>query len=175
MLFTVLLSTLVACGGESHSDAEPAAAHTPAEAPKPATPPPAPPAAPPAPPASGPYTPDDLSKAAYDKAAAAGADATKANPKAGNAEAIAKGKAHYSAKCVACHGAEGRGDGVAGAALPQKPSNFHWKERWEATSVGVKHWVLKNGIQGSAMAPLGLSDDEAWELLAFIEAEFVGK
>ncbi|MFN7144328.1 MAG: c-type cytochrome, partial [Myxococcota bacterium] len=119
-------------------------------------------------------TPYELAKAAYDKARAAGADA-RTNPKKGDAAAIAAGKAQYEAKCVTCHGATGHGDGIAGQALPQKPSNFHWQERWDATSVGVKHWVLLNGIQGTAMAPLGLTEDQAWEVLAYIESEFVGK
>lgn len=169
VLFTVFL---VACGGEEKKEAAkpaPAPAPPPAAAPAPT---PAPAAAPPV--ASGPYTPNELASAAYEKAKAAGADA-KTNPKKGDAAAIAAGKAAFEAKCVACHGAQGYGDGVAGQALPQKPSNFHWKERWEATSDGVKHWILLNGVQGTAMAPLGLTEDQAWEVLAYIDSDFVGK
>lgn len=170
LLLTVFLA---ACGGEEKKEAAAPAPAPAAPAPV-AAPPPAPvaPAAPPV--ASGPYVPNDLAKAAYEKAKAAGADA-KTNAKKGDATAIAAGKATYEAKCVACHGATGYGDGVAGQALPQKPSNFHWKERWDYTSDGVKHWILLNGVQGSAMAPLGLSDDQAWEMLAYLESEFVGK
>ena len=124
-----------------------------------------------APAASAPYTPDEMAQAAYDKAKATGADA-KPNPKHGDATAIAAGKAQYDAKCVVCHGATGMGDGVASQALPQKPANFHWKERWDATPTGTKHWILLNGIQGSGMAPLGLTEDQAWEVLAYIDAEF---
>ncbi|MFZ5478751.1 MAG: c-type cytochrome, partial [Myxococcota bacterium] len=121
-----------------------------------------------------PYTPDDMAKAAYEKAKAAGADA-KTNAKSGDAAAIAAGKAHYETRCASCHGAAGKGDGVAGAALPQKPADFTDKDRWAFTSVGVKHWVTMNGIQGTAMAPLGLTDDQAWEVLAYIESEFAKK
>ncbi|MDP2308230.1 MAG: c-type cytochrome [Pseudomonadota bacterium] len=171
-MYRALLLTLclAACGGEEKK--------APAPAPAPVAPAPAPtPAPPPAAPAAGQtgaYTPDPLAQAAYEKAKAAGADA-KANPKKGDATAIAAGKALYEAKCVICHGATGLGDGVAGAALPQKPSNFHWKERWDATTDGAKHWILLNGIQGTGMAPLGLTEDQAWEVMAYLDAEFAGK
>lgn len=174
-MYRVLLLTvfLAACGGEEKK------AEVPAPAPAPAAPAPAAPAPAPAAPtatveASGPYTPDPLAQAAYEKAKAAGADA-KTNPKKGDAAAIAAGKAQYDAKCVTCHGATGHGDGIAGQALPQKPSNFHWKERWSATSDGVKHWILLNGIQGTGMAPLGLTEDQAWEVMAYLDAEFANK
>ncbi len=172
-MYRALIVTLflAACGGEEAAETKPATPTATPAAPPPAPPPAAPPAAPAA---SGPYTPDPLAQAAYEKAKAAGADA-KTNPKKGDAAAIAAGKAQYEAKCVACHGPTGHGDGVAGAALPQKPSNFHWKERWDATSEGVKHWVLLNGIQGTGMAPLGLTEDQAWEVMAYLDSEFAGK
>lgn len=168
-MYRALLLTmfLAACGGEEKK------APTPTPAPVAPAPTPAPTAAPTAAP-EGPYTPDPLSQAAYEKAKAAGADA-KTNAKKGDAAAIAAGKTLYDAKCVICHGATGNGDGVAGAALPQKPSNFHWKERWAFTSDGVKHWVLLNGIQGTGMAPLGLTEDQTWEVLSYIDSEFANK
>jgi mono/diheme cytochrome c family protein len=173
MLSISLIATFVACGG---GEAPKPVEAPKVEPPKPVEPPPAPapePAAA-APAASGPYTPDDLAKAAYEKAAAAGADKA-ANPKKGDAAAIDAGKAAYAQKCATCHGEKGMGDGIAGSALPQKPGNFTWKERWDATTVGTKHWVVQNGIQGTAMAPLGLTPDQAWEVLAFIESEFAPK
>jgi mono/diheme cytochrome c family protein len=170
----LLLTFLLACGGEEKKP-EPA---KPAEPPKAAAPAPPPPVAPtpaPAPAPTGPYTPDEFAKAAYDKAKAEGADKIDKNPKAGDAAAIAAGKSTFDGKCMSCHGATGAGDGIAGAALPQKPANFHHKERWEATNVGVKHWVVKHGVEKTAMAPLALTDDQAWEVLAYIEATFAGK
>jgi len=161
---------LVACGGDAKPVApvEVASAPAPVEA---APPPVAAPVAAPAP--SGPYTPDEFAAKAYAAAKAANSDGP--NPKSGDAAAIAAGKATFAGKCTICHGVSGAGDGVAGASLPQKPSNFHDKVRWDTTSAGVKFWILKNGIQGSAMAPLGLSDDEAWQVLAYLESDFVGK
>lgn len=165
-----LMSLMLACGGEEKKVETPAAVAPPVAAP-PVAPPPvaAPPAA-----AAGAYTPDSFAKAAYDAAIAAGADKVTANPKSGDATAIAAGKAQW-VKCLACHGDTGHGDGIAGAALPQKPGNFHDKARWDFTNAGIKHWVIQNGVKGTAMAPLGLTPDQSWEVLAFIEAEFVGK
>ena len=105
---------------------------------------------------------------------AAGADAKK-NPKSGDAAAIAAGKATWDGKCAVCHGATGMGDGLAGQGLPQKPANFHWKERWDTTSIGVKQWIIQNGVQGTGMAPLGLDENQSWEVLAYIESDFAPK
>jgi mono/diheme cytochrome c family protein len=173
MTVSLLLPLMIACsGGEEKKEAAPPAPTTPpAAAPAPTPPAPAPEAAAPAAPA-GPYAPDDMAKAAYEKAKAAGADA-KTNAKKGDAAAIAAGKGHYDMRCASCHGATGMGDGIAGQALPQKPANFHDKDRWAFTSDGVKHWVIMNGVQGTAMAPLGLTEDQAWEVLAYIQSEFV--
>lgn len=175
MIVTAFVLSLIACGGgdtKTEKKAEPPKPVAPAPAPV-AAPAPPPPAAP-APPASGPYTPDDLAKAAYEKAKAAGADA-KPNPKKGDAAAIAAGKTTYDTKCASCHGATGAGDGAAGAAFPQKPANFSWKERWDGTSVGTKQWVVMNGVQGTGMVALGLTEDQAWEVLAHIESTFAPK
>lgn len=167
MLLVASVVAFVACSGGEAPKSEP-----------PPTPPApkvvAPPPAPVAPAAEGPYTPDDLAKAAYEKAKAAGADSME-NPKVGVAESIAAGKAIYDTKCTTCHGATGKGDGIAGAALPQKPAQFHWKERWDTTSIGAKHWVILNGVQGTAMAPLGVDENQAWEVLAYIQNDFAPK
>lgn len=162
MLTTLLLTHLIACGGsEPASPPAPAPKQTPAAA----APAPAPVA----------YMPSTLAAKAYEAAKAAGAATVTANPKAGNPEAVAKGKATYAAQCASCHGASGMGDGVVGASLPQKPSNFRDKVRWDFTSFGTKVWILKHGIAGSAMAGLAPDENQAAELLAYIEAEFVGK
>jgi mono/diheme cytochrome c family protein len=39
--------------------------------------------------------------------------------------ARAEAKQIFSTRCFACHGADGRGDGPAGASLVPRPANFH--------------------------------------------------
>lgn len=159
MLISIVISSLIACGGS-----EPKAEAPKAEAPKVEAPAPA--AAPAAPAAT--YVPTELAAKAYEAAKAAGAD-TKPNALSGNAEAIAKGKANYAGKCASCHGVEGGGDGVVGAALNPKPANFKDKARWDFTTVGTKQWIVANGIAGSAMAKLVADDNEAAEIVAYLE------
>ncbi len=60
----------------------------------------------------------------------------------------------YATYCAMCHGAEGLGDGVAGAALPVKPANFADPKFWEGkTDEGLKK-VIKEGGAASGMSPL---------------------
>src|SRR6188768_793672 len=47
-------------------------------------------------------------------------------------DAATKANEIYSQRCVPCHGAEGRGDGVASASLTPPPRNFHdqaWQQK----------------------------------------------
>src|SRR5690349_8195591 len=46
-------------------------------------------------------------------------------------EMIDKGKTTFSTTCASCHGADGKGDGVAGATLNPKPRNFHELTGWK--------------------------------------------
>jgi caa(3)-type oxidase subunit IV len=46
-------------------------------------------------------------------------------------ELMGKGKALFGQQCIACHGADGKGDGPAAAALNPKPRNFTAGEGWK--------------------------------------------
>lgn len=117
------------------------------------------------------YAPDSFAAAAYEKARAAVADGP--NPKAGDKKAIEAGKAKFAILCTTCHGPTGAGDGPAAVALDPHPASFADPVRWKASSPAVKHWILMNGIAGTTMMPLGLTDDDAWNVLAFIESDLV--
>jgi high-affinity iron transporter len=65
----------------------------------------------------------------------------------------------YATFCAMCHGLEGKGDGVAGAALPVKPANFADPKFWEGkTDEGLKKVIKEGGVangKSALMAPWG--------------------
>jgi len=73
---------------------------------------------------------------------------------------------------VPCHGAAGRGDGPAAPALDPAPADFTNTARWDCSTDGTKFWILQNGIKGTGMAKMGLTDEQAWDVLAYIRSSF---
>lgn len=120
---------------------------------------------------AGAYTPGKKVAAAYTKAVAAGQGDVR-NPRAGDSAAVAAGARLYTTRCVACHGVAGRGDGPAAAGLNPRPADFTDPVRWAYTSDGTKLWLMRTGVPGTGMAPLGLTDDEGWAVLAYVQASF---
>ena len=92
-------------------------------------------------------------------------------------ENVAQGKALYEGKgtCVNCHGAAGRGDGVAAAALNPSPRNFHHHGFWRHRTEGEVFWAIKNGSAGTGMLAFGslLTDNEIRTIIQY-ERSFSG-
>ena len=87
-----------------------------------------------------------------------------------SAELVAKGKQLFTTTCISCHGPEGKGDGVAGAALNPKPRNFHATEGWKnGRKVTEIYKTLQFGIQGSGMAAFDyISPADRIAIISFI-------
>lgn len=81
----------------------------------------------------------------------------------------------YAARCVPCHGEAGDGNGPAAAALTPGPADFTDSDRWAKTSVGTKIWIVQNGIKGTGMAPTGLTEADARDVLSYVSATFEGR
>jgi mono/diheme cytochrome c family protein len=93
---------------------------------------------------------------------------------------VAAGKKNYDMLCTACHGATGKGDGPAGAALDPQPRDFSVGDfKLDADKDGTPgsdadlSLVVKNGAAaygGSPlMAPWGhLSDADIANIVAYI-------
>ncbi|HSJ95619.1 MAG TPA: cytochrome c, partial [Myxococcota bacterium] len=81
----------------------------------------------------------------------------------------ARGAALYAQACASCHGAEGRGDGPAGAGLDPPPSNLTDPARMGGLSPFALYSTISYGIAGTGMAPFAASlDDTArWDLAFF--------
>lgn len=78
---------------------------------------------------------------------------------------LAKAATLFQAQCVACHGAEGRGDGPAARGMDPAPSNFHDAARMDKRSVFGLYNTATLGVQGTAMRPFSeLSEADRWAL-----------
>jgi cytochrome c oxidase cbb3-type subunit 2/cytochrome c oxidase cbb3-type subunit I/II len=64
-----------------------------------------------------------------------------------HAAEVKRGAALFMQDCAGCHGAEGRGDGIAGQALLHRPANLAAAQ----FSVRLLSQVLWNGVPGTSM------------------------
>lgn len=84
---------------------------------------------------------------------------------------VAHGKKLYGVNCAACHGAEGKGDGIAGASLNPKPRNLiegKWKKGGD--SIGL-FTTLTKGIEGTSMQGYShMPAKDRWALVQFIRS-----
>lgn len=81
----------------------------------------------------------------------------------------------YQTQCAACHGAEGRGDGPAGAAMEPAPTDFTEVARYNGRSLLGLHTTITQGVDGTGMAAYGdtLSDKDRWALAFYVGAKAV--
>lgn len=85
-------------------------------------------------------------------------------------ELVAHGKELFATQCVSCHGAEGKGNGPAAAALVPPPRNFTVAEGWKnGRKPSHVFKTLKEGVPGSSMASYGtLPSDDLWGLVHYV-------
>ncbi len=89
------------------------------------------------------------------------------NPQSG-APSVAAGKKSAETNCVTCHGASGKGDGVAAAALNPKPADWT-SAKVKAEADGVLFCKMSNG-RGPMPPWKHLPDKERWDLVNYIRS-----
>ncbi|MEX0359781.1 MAG: cytochrome c [Allomuricauda sp.] len=89
------------------------------------------------------------------------------NPLKGDAGAAASGKRTYRMLCVICHGAKGKGDGMGGAGLTPKPTDFTDSDV-QAQTDGALYWKLTEGRSPMASYKTALPEKKRWELINYI-------
>jgi mono/diheme cytochrome c family protein len=86
------------------------------------------------------------------------------------------GKAKYDANCVGCHGATGKGDGAAAAALNPKPQDHTNGKVMKALSDKYLFEIIRDGGAAVKKAPImpasgkKFSDQEVWDIVAYIRS-----
>lgn len=88
---------------------------------------------------------------------------------------ITSAQAVYAANCASCHGAEGKGDGTAAAALKPVPRNFASGDGWtNGTSALAIFNTLAVGVDGTAMAAFKhLPESDRWALTHLIREKWL--
>ena len=88
---------------------------------------------------------------------------------------VTMGKNLFTTNCISCHGANGKGDGVAAAALNPKPRNFTSKDNWiNGPKISGIFKTLSEGIKGSAMVAFDtFTPQQKFALAQYIRATFV--
>lgn len=84
------------------------------------------------------------------------------HPSIGKPEAIAAGAKLFSGSCGGCHGP----DGTGGARGP----NLVKRSLWHPLSDEAIFKAIREGVPGTDMPASKLSDDDTWNLVAFIHA-----
>jgi mono/diheme cytochrome c family protein len=80
-------------------------------------------------------------------------------------------KAAQPVACVMCHGEQGDGKGLMGAALLPPPRNFTCGAMMKDIPDGQLFWIIKNGSPGTGMMAFpGLPDEQVWQLVQYIRS-----
>jgi len=96
------------------------------------------------------------------------AEKAKKNPLPDDAKVVDQGQKIAQVNCATCHGAKGKGDGVAAAALSPKPADWTSK-KIQAESDGELFWKISNG-RGAMPSWKHLPENDRWALVRYIHS-----
>lgn len=101
---------------------------------------------------------------------------TKRNPLPSSTGSLRAGKELFlttaqPAACVMCHGEQGDGKGLMGAALVPAPRNFTCGAMMKDIPDGQLFWIIKNGSPGTGMMSFAsLPEEQVWQLVHYIRS-----
>ncbi len=93
--------------------------------------------------------------------------ANRSNPVSATATSLARGAEIYKANCLTCHGAEGEGDGPAGAALKPPPANL--KVMAPQHPDGDLAWKIAEGRGTMPPWKGAISEQDIWNVVNYIK------
>jgi mono/diheme cytochrome c family protein len=96
------------------------------------------------------------------------AEKEKKNPLPADAKSVEQGEKVAKVNCVSCHGAKGKGDGVAAAALNPKPADWTSGRVQEETD-GELFWKISNG-RGPMPPWKHLPENDRWAVIQYIRS-----
>ncbi|MEK7445087.1 MAG: cytochrome c [candidate division NC10 bacterium] len=100
--------------------------------------------------------------------AAPDAEKGKKNPVAAGKKAVEQGEKVAKVNCASCHGATGKGNGAAAAALTPKPADWTSKKMQDETD-GSLFWKISTGR--GAMPPWKhLPETDRWALVHYLRS-----
>jgi putative heme-binding domain-containing protein len=79
----------------------------------------------------------------------------------GNKDAIEAGRQLFATGCAACHGAEGEGG---------RGPNLRERIYWHPIDADALYKVVQKGIPAGGMPAAGLSEDQTWQVVAFVRS-----
>lgn len=92
------------------------------------------------------------------------------NPIPRSADSIARGRLLFQKNCAICHGAEGRGDGIAANGLTKRPEDLSRIAPPPIFPDGVVAYRIIHGKRTMPAYGQALSESEIWDLLNFIRS-----
>lgn len=85
-----------------------------------------------------------------------------------DAGAATSGAEVFKTNCVACHGEQGKGDGIASGSLDPKPANL--TEVVKQVNDDYLFWRISEGRPGTSMVAWKsiLTEEQIWQVVSFI-------
>jgi high-affinity iron transporter len=81
-----------------------------------------------------------------------------------------RGATLFKAKCTACHGLDGAGDGPAARALPQPPPDLTAEEFWTARTEADVRAAITYGVPGGVMRAFPMEEVQLDDMIAFLQS-----